>query len=1181
MVIIDKQVEYNVNDGEIREPATFDNVSNWQCAGKGRAGANIISHSFALFTGVTIPKGSTITACYYTLYFNSSTGSPLTSVYFELAQNPSAVSSYDDYFARLLTSGVAWDGAPANGWQNSPSLVAPLQELVNTYDLNNANIQVLHKDDGSPNNAYQRAYSRDQWAASAAKLHIEYIAPPAPEYNLNISVQGGGTTNPVPGTYQAHGTVTVTGIPSANYIFAGWQENGVIFSTDNTVDILMDTDRNITALFDVAPPLSQFNLTITIMGSGTTNPTPGSYIYNENETVNIDAIADTGWRFDHWEGDVSGTSPTVSVQMLADVNITAVFTEIPTGDPTQIISIDCKPTFECIGVRAVYSGDVGNKNSAVLEYREAGGLWKVAFPMYKDTIGVKSTITGLIIGPTEYRGSIFWLRPGTQYEIRVTFADLDGIIGTNPLTAFVTTRDDNPPIGTNYLYVAPNGNDSNPGTEALPFLTIGKAASVVNPGNTVLIRAGTYAQTSTFTRSGTPDAWITIMPYGEEDVLISGVGTLGILFLLQNTSYIRIRGIRFADSVSEAVRFFRGHDCIIEKCGFRNCHTTGDNLFGSVCVYGESDNVGAYNYLIQDNYIEYETGATKVASGITLRRTQYGVVVRQNTVTCPDNSMYDGITSWPEDERGAEAYLESCDIYDNIFTGPQDDSIQTEGGNINLRIWGNNARNCFQAIAVCPTLCGPAYVFRNIAINLLPAKSCNFSKVGKETYGFGRVFFFHNSWFTLNGQAITQSNPYVGNIVARNNIWNATRWIHEFYNNNMIGAFQNMDFDYNMMFTSNWENGVPVRGIKWYRAATPTQAGTDVGVYYLSTFRANWGQELHGIWPNIAQGGSLNDFGWANPTHGDLSLLPTSPAIDAGVVLKQFNDEDSPWPYIGNAPDMGATEYGGIPAAPYAEFSASSVSGNAPLVVNFINTSTGAISSYLWDFGDGDTSVEANPTHSFLVQGNYTVKLTVNGPGGSSSTILIITVTGAIASYTLTIAATGQGITTPTIGPHSYVQDSFIDLSAVPAAGWMFVQWEENGQTLSTEQQISVQVNSDSIITAIFEEIVLLPQQYAVTISVLGSGTTDPAPGAFTVTEGQTFAITAIPSEGYKFDHWEKDIFGVLNSVSFQVTSNMSILAVFSAIPPPPPPSASGKVVIAGIVLAAIIIPAILLRRRK
>ena len=46
-----------------------------------------------------------------------------------------------------------------------------------------------------------------------------------------------------------------------------------------------------------------------------------------------------------------------------------------------------------------------------------------------------------------------------------------------------------------------------------------------------------------------------------------------------------------------------------------------------------------------------------------------------------------------------------------------------------------------------------------------------------------------------------------------------------------------------------------------------------------------------------------------------------------------------------------------------AAFSPSKTSGAFPLEVNFVDRSTGNVTSWVWDFGDGNTSTEANYAH--------------------------------------------------------------------------------------------------------------------------------------------------------------------------------------------------------------------------
>jgi PKD repeat protein len=71
--------------------------------------------------------------------------------------------------------------------------------------------------------------------------------------------------------------------------------------------------------------------------------------------------------------------------------------------------------------------------------------------------------------------------------------------------------------------------------------------------------------------------------------------------------------------------------------------------------------------------------------------------------------------------------------------------------------------------------------------------------------------------------------------------------------------------------------------------------------------------------------------------------------------------------------------------AAQAAFTASPTSGRVPLAVTFTDQSSGDINAWAWDFGDGATSTEQNPTHTYRRPGTYTVSLTVSGPGGSDT----------------------------------------------------------------------------------------------------------------------------------------------------------------------------------------------------
>ncbi|MFN7974689.1 MAG: PKD domain-containing protein [Acidobacteriota bacterium] len=81
------------------------------------------------------------------------------------------------------------------------------------------------------------------------------------------------------------------------------------------------------------------------------------------------------------------------------------------------------------------------------------------------------------------------------------------------------------------------------------------------------------------------------------------------------------------------------------------------------------------------------------------------------------------------------------------------------------------------------------------------------------------------------------------------------------------------------------------------------------------------------------------------------------------------------------------TAYADIQARPpKADFDADDTfSPTAPLTVNFANKTDWNATSYLWDFGDGNTSNAANPSHTYAANGGYLVTLTATNANGSNT----------------------------------------------------------------------------------------------------------------------------------------------------------------------------------------------------
>ncbi|UCD96693.1 MAG: hypothetical protein JSV35_01170 [Candidatus Bathyarchaeota archaeon] len=91
----------------------------------------------------------------------------------------------------------------------------------------------------------------------------------------------------------------------------------------------------INGTFDNRPSVEEFELVIAVDGSGSTSPAPGTYMYEVDTIVPVDALPAAGWMLDHWELDSVdvGAADPYEVTMDANHTLTAFFVEEPVGVP--------------------------------------------------------------------------------------------------------------------------------------------------------------------------------------------------------------------------------------------------------------------------------------------------------------------------------------------------------------------------------------------------------------------------------------------------------------------------------------------------------------------------------------------------------------------------------------------------------------------------------------------------------------------------------------------------------------------------------------------------------------------------------------------------------------------------------------------------------------------------------
>ena len=132
-------------------------------------------------------------------------------------------------------------------------------------------------------------------------------------------------------------------------------------------------------------------------------------------------------------------------------------------------------------------------------------------------------------------------------------------------------------------------------------------------------------------------------------------------------------------------------------------------------------------------------------------------------------------------------------------------------------------------------------------------------------------------------------------------------------------------------------------------------------------------------------------------------------------------------------------------SSPVASFTFTPTSGPCPLTVQFTDTSTGSPASWLWNFGDGNTSTERNPVHVYTSPGTYNVSLTVSNCGGSDTTTSTNSITGSASAP----AADFTG--TPTSGTRPLTVQ-FTDTSTGSPTSWLWDFGDGSTSTLQNPQ---------------------------------------------------------------------------------------------------------------------------------
>ena len=482
----------------------------------------------------------------------------------------------------------------------------------------------------------------------------------------------------------------------------------------------------------------------------------------------------------------------------------------------------------------------------------------------------------------QFRGTVPFVDENTEYEVRAVIRDENGKVVQDD-TKTIKTWSDNPPIAQ----------------------TIKLSDIYSGSGDLTIVNL-----------KGSPDGWIKID--GEGQTVDAGKLTYTAV-AMDNCEYLIFENVKVRGGTDEGVFIsqrcnnIRIVNCDIAEWG-RGGILTKQNGWG---LYYRSNiytnlraaimAVKSVNLVVERTYIHDSDTHTNAWNNYDYKGRHpggctaidmwgiRGTVIRYNTFMGSDEHRFNDVLEGVQ--NGGRNEGNSCgsdsDIYGNLLMYSNDDSMELDGGQMNVRVYQNRIEQTYVGISTVPNTMGPSYLYRNLIVRQGDETGAEgaLMKTGGSADQFTMTYFINN---TFEGYSIFNNSNFGGvtswHGATRNNIIaSRTRSTGKYGTGTGLAnkyANERDDYDYDLIRGKiNYPEGLEKNAV----FEDPQYTNKLYGDFHLAENSPGWkaGQYIGGFTatdnPNIgAFAGDKNDYNFLPGIPVDLSADTYSVSVKKG-----------------------------------------------------------------------------------------------------------------------------------------------------------------------------------------------------------------------------------------------------------------------------------------------------------